>query len=137
MRICEAPTCENVIPPQKGSARPRKFCVTCRPPKNRPNPRVIGLGGLPVEESPPLSEHPVVAQYRQRLTDAGRLETTKGAVVMHLAALFAAGDHTAAGAASLARQLLAAEEAALAGSKSTADAMDELAERRRFKASSA
>lgn len=144
MRTCESPTCGNVIPPQKGSARPRKYCTACRPPRNRPNPRLVTLdraeradGPRDAPTAPLLAEHPIVVQYRQRLTAAGRLDTTKGAVVMHLAALFAAGQHTAAGAAALSRQLLAAEEAALAGAKTQADAMDELEARRRHKVSSA
>lgn len=75
--------------------------------------------------------------YRKELAAAGRLDTPAGASVMHLASLFAAGNHTAAGAASLHRELRAALEVALRGAKTKADAMDELAARRRFKASSA
>lgn len=82
-------------------------------------------------------ESRLVASYHKQLAEAERLDTPDGQHVMHLAELFALGKHTAAGAASLSRELRAAMEVALRGSKKTADAMDELAERRRFKASSA
>jgi hypothetical protein len=104
------------------------------------NPRVIDLPAPPTaqpEESEPEPPSPLVASYRKQLVEASRLDTPDGQRVMHLAALFALGKHTASGAASLSRELHAAMEVALRGSKKTADAMDELAERRRFKASSA
>lgn len=94
--------------------------------------------GLPQPELPrDAGEPPLVTAYRKELAAADRLDTPSGASVMHLAVLFAAGSHTAAGAASLHRELRAALEVALRGAKTKADAMDELAERRRFKASSA
>lgn len=65
-----------------------------------------------------------------QLRDAGREATPKGLIALNLAALLAAGGHTAAGAASLARQLDAALDAALAGSAQAADVIDELRSRR-------
>lgn len=56
---------------------------------------------------------------------------------MHLAGLFANGQHTAAGAAALSRELRAAMETALQGAPQKADAMDELEARRRQKAAGA
>lgn len=134
-RTCATEGCGNTIPPQKGRARPRKFCEECRPPKNRPNPRVITLpeaAGEPVEESPGL-----VASYRAQLEAADRLDSPEGALVMHLARLFEAGQHTASGAASLSRELRAAMEEALKGAPAKADSLDELAARRQAKVSGA
>lgn len=128
MRACAA--CGAEIPPQQGSARPRKFCFVCRPPRNKPNPRLIDL---PATEAEP----PLVASYRAMLVETARLDSPEGAHVMHLAELFAAGKHTAAGAASLSRELRAAMDAALAGAPKKADALDELSARRNRKASSA
>jgi hypothetical protein len=136
MRTCAE--CGVSIPPQQGSARPRKYCVTCRPPRNRKNPRVIDLPGR--QESPADAEpdeSPLVVSYRTVLEKADRLSTPEGAHVMHLAALFASGQHTAAGAASLSRELRAAMESALVDAPRQADALDELAERRTRKATGA
>src|SRR5882724_1870608 len=107
--------CLAAIPPQQGSARPRIYCVSCRPPRNRPNPRLIDLP-KPQESSEPAGEvSPLVTTYQQVLKAADRLATPEGAHVMHLAELFANGRHTAAGAASLSKELRAAMESALRG----------------------
>lgn len=129
--------CKAVIPPQKGSARPRKYCVACRPPRGRPNPRIINLPPPADVAEQPEDDLSLVGTYRQVLKTAGRLATPEGAHVMHLANLFANGEHTAAGAASLSRELRSAMESALQGAPKQADAMDEIAERRRRKMSSA
>lgn len=125
--------CGATIPPQQGSARPRKFCVKCRPPRKGSNPRVVQLGDEPpLEELPPL-----VASYRKQLETAERADTPEGLHVLHLAALFASGQHTAAGAASLSKELRAAMEFALRGAPRAADALDELSARRTQKAAGA
>lgn len=138
--ICATPDCGATIPPQNGSARPRKYCVTCRPPRNRANPRVVNLSDTQAtkhQKEPPQDEAPVLAAYRRQLVTAERLDTPEGAHVMHLAALFATGNHTSSGAASLSRELRAAMEEALKGAPRQADRMDEIAERRRRKAAGA
>lgn len=142
MRSCETPGCGKTIPPQQGSARPRKYCTDCRPPRNRKNPRVISLPGRSPESSaaPERSSSPpsgLIGSYRAQLEKAERLDTPEGALVMHLATLFAGGEHTAAGAASLSRELRAAMGAALRGAPTQADALDELGARRRWKATGA
>lgn len=68
---------------------------------------------------------------------AGRLSGPEGAQVIHLATLLVTGQHTAAGAASLSRELRAAMEAAMQGAPKAADALDELAARRSQKATGA
>lgn len=145
MRVCATPGCGQVIPAQKGSARPRKYCTTCRPPRKRTNPRVIKLPGAEAAQQPP-EQHPeqpaeilpeLVAAYRKQLDEADRLTTPDGAHVMLLAGLLAAGAHTASGAASLSRELRAAMEVALRGAPRQADRLDELADRRHRKASGA
>jgi hypothetical protein len=131
--------CGAVIPPQKGSARPRKYCEACRPPRNRPNPRVIKLP-TPDAEPPATSEHhepQLVASYRRRLETAERLGTPEGEHVLLLARLLATSEHTAAGAASLSRELRAAMEDALRDAPREADKLDELAARRAAKVAGA
>lgn len=141
MRVCETPGCGAEIPPQQGSARPRKYCTTCRPSRNRTNPRVINLPTADKAASTPEQSSGLmpglVAAYRKQLDDADRLGTPDGAHVMLLAGLLAAGDHTASGAASLSRELRAAMEVALRGAPRQADRLDELADRRHRKASGA
>ena len=72
----------------------------------------------------------MLAAYRRRLVEAERLDSPEGAHAMYLATLLAAGSHTAAGAASLSRELRAAMDVALQGAPVEADAVDEIAERR-------
>lgn len=145
-RTCEQ--CGAKIPPQKGSARPRKFCATCRPPRNRPNPRVIKTPrtdeGQEASAAPvdlPTGRKPgrpgLVETYRRQLEAAERLETPEGAHVLLLAELLAGDGHTAAGAASLSRELRAAMEEAMKGAPPLADRLDELAARRAQKAAGA
>jgi len=112
--------------------------MTCRPPRDRKNPRVIELPDR--GEKNPAPGRPrasLVEAYSKQLETAERLESPEGALVMHLAELFAAGEHTAAGAASLSRELRAAMEVALRGAPKQGDAVDELLARRRAKAESA
>lgn len=126
LRACAE--CGADIPPQQGSARPRKFCVVCRPPRNRPNPRVIDLPAPAVTSAE--DEPALVTVYRETLEAADRLRSPEGAHVMHLAALFALGKHTAAGAAALSKELRAALDMAMRGAPKQADELDELAARR-------
>ena len=129
--------CGARIPPQQGSARPRKFCVTCRPSRNRGNPRVIPMSES--SEKPKSTGSGVADSYRRRLDSAGVLDTPEGSHVMLLASLLedGMGSHTAAGAASLSRELRAAMESALRDVPGEPDVVDELEERRRQKAAGA
>jgi hypothetical protein len=135
-KACATPGCGEVIPPQQGSARPRKYCTTCRPPRDRKNPRVIDLPDRDEPKSRPVRAS-LVETYRRQLEDAERLDTPDGALVISLATLFESGDHTASGAASLSRELRAAMEVALRGAAKQGDSIDELTARRRAKAASA
>lgn len=78
-----------------------------------------------------------MASYRARLEQAERLDTPEGAHALYLAQLFAEGQHTAAGAAALSRELRAAMEAATKDAPREADRMDELAARRAEKVAGA
>lgn len=78
-----------------------------------------------------------MALYRRKLEAADCLDTPEGAHVLHLAMLFVTGQHTAAGAASLSRELDARYSALIAKAPRAGDALDELQERRRRKVSSA
>jgi len=90
-----------------------------------------------VPDGPVSDEVPLVTTYRSQLERAERLDSPEGAHVLHLANLFANGQHTAAGAASLSKELRAAMEMAMRGAPKAADALDDLARRRRMKASGA
>lgn len=92
-----------------------------------------------VPEVPVSSRSSVAISYEQRLDAAGVLESPEGSHVMLLARLLedGVGSMTAAGAASLSRELRAAMEAALKDAPSEADVLDELSERRRQKATGA
>jgi hypothetical protein len=127
---CKTPDCGGTILPQVGSARPRQYCIKCRPPRNRKNPRIIEL-------PKGIERAPLADSYRKQLSDADRLDTPAGATVLHLALLLESGNHTAAGAASLSRELRAAMEVALRGAAKQGDSIDELTARRRAKADSA
>lgn len=69
-----------------------------------------------------------VGAYRRELAAAGRLESPQGALVMQLAELLDAGRgaHTAAGAASLSRELRAAMAEAMADAQPEADVIDRI-----------
>lgn len=95
---------------------------------------MISLPEQEAVESSPVRESGLVEAYRLQLESAERLNTPEGAHVMLLARLFEAGTHTAAGAASLSRELRAALAEALKGAPKAADGVDELRERRRRKA---
>jgi hypothetical protein len=129
VRTCQK--CGAKIPPQKGSARPRKYCESCRPPRNRPNPRVVQLRP---EDPGRHDEHPMVASYRKRLVALGAVDTHEGQQVLLLCTLLSTGPHTAAGAASLSRELRGAMEAAERQYQITTDRVSELEERRRRRA---
>src|SRR5262245_10624600 len=116
-------SCGAAIPPQLGRARPRKRCAKCSPPRNRKNPRVIEL--------PSTTAQPLVESYHRQLVESNRLNTPEGAQVIALAELFVAGNHTAAGAASLSKEIRAAFDVAMKGADRQADSGDELQAKRR------
>lgn len=120
--------CGGPIPPQNGRHQPRKFCTECRPPRKRPNSRVVELPQPDVPSEPPL-----VASYRRQLQAVDRLDTPEGAHVMHLVGLFSAEAHTASGAAALSRELRAAMEAAMRDVPQEMTFLDELRLRRERK----
>jgi hypothetical protein len=135
---CSSPGCPNPIPPQTKPGRPRTKCLECSPPRNRPErrqPPVLQLhapeDGRTAPNAEPASDATsVTAATLQRLTEAERLATPDGAVVMHLARLIDVGDYNAQGAAALAKAHAEALARATAGAKSAPDAIDELLERR-------
>jgi hypothetical protein len=76
----------------------------------------------------------LLAETRARLVDAGRLDSPEGALAILLAGMLEDGGHTAAGAAALAKQLLATMAAAVGDAPAQSDGLDELARRRADKA---
>jgi hypothetical protein len=91
----------------------------------------------PAEAEAPDPAPSLVGAYRKVLADADRLDSPEGASVLHLAALFENGQHTASGAAALSRELRAALDVAMAGAPKQPDELDELAARRDRKVSGA
>lgn len=95
-------------------------------PSITPVSRPIEAPSSPVE--PPA---PLVEAYRARLKACGRADTPEGQHVIRLAEALSRMADSAAGLASLSRELRLAMEAALAGAPRQGDALDELAGRRR------
>lgn len=134
--VCATPGCGRDLPPRKGRARPRKYCLTCRPSQVTPPAADSAEEGRPgVVVSPPdFHKVPLVESYRKQLEDAEVLETPNGALVIHLATLLASGDASATGVAALSRELRTAMDVALRGAAKQGDSIDELTARRRSKA---
>lgn len=138
--------CGNLIPVQLGRGKPRKFCLTCSPPRGEPAEtpepvtwrRPVVAPPLPTLLPPPSpsapQDGPVLASVRARLDEAERAGTPEAAVALRLAGLLDVGDFTASGAAALSRELRAALADALAGAPRAADGLDQLAQRRVAKA---
>jgi len=132
---CATPGCRRVVgPPAGGRGARRRFCKVCRPPRVRPDragpaPAVVEV----VVTGSTQSEPSLVIHYRQALHEAGALGSPAGSQVMHLVGLLAYGSHTAAGAASLSREIRDVFAAATRG-RGAPDAVDELRSRREAKA---
>lgn len=131
-------SCDACAKPYEAKTARSRFCSA--------NCRVRGHRGQVVAQMPPLgpvlgpetaAESPLVAIYRRDLAAAERLDTPKGQHVMLLAQTISSGAHTAAGMASLSRELREALADALAGAKVAADPLDEIAARREMKAAGA
>lgn len=108
-----------------------KFCSSgCRTRRARgvePAGRVVALPAAASSTSPAGAN---AAAVRERLSAAGRLGSPEGVAALTLAGLLDGGGHTAAGAAALAKQLLATVAAAVGDVPAAADRLDELAARR-------
>lgn len=137
--------CGVEIPPQKGRQRPRKKCVTCSPPRNRPPtvPR-IGGGGAPAQnpapptaptavpriglaansQKQPAARRSIAVSTLADLSAVKRDETTAGITALHLAELLDAGGYNAQGAAALVKAHREALALALEGTTPTADVID-------------
>jgi len=121
VRTCAS--CGRQFEAQRSTAR---YCgSTCRSRAHRAP--VVSVG-----QANPLRE-----AVRQELEAAGRLETVLGQQALMLADRLAAQGDTGSAVAALSRELRAVMEAALADAPAAADALDELAERRRRKAAGA
>jgi hypothetical protein len=115
--------CKKPFEQKPGPGRPRKQCEVCRAP--RPT-SVRSAPARPVAESPAGP----VALTEAQLRTAGRLDTPKGAMVMHLTRELVAGGHTASGLAALAGRIESLLDSALAGTAGVNDPMDEFTQRR-------
>ncbi len=115
--------CGAEIPPQQGRQRPRKKCVTCSPPRNRPStvPK-IGLAAGSERTAP--ARRSIAASTLADLTAVDRQDTTPGITALHLAELLDAGGYNAQGAASLVKAHREALGLALEGTTPDADVID-------------
>lgn len=89
----------------------------------------------PVQSAP--SAGGLVDAVRRELEAAQRLDSFLGQQALGLAARIGAGSDTGSAVAALSKELRAVMDAALADAPKAADALDELSERRRRKASGA
>ena len=122
-RTCKTLTCRNAVPEKQGRQRQREYCEECRPPRNRANPHVVAL-----PTRPEAAEATLVRSHRAKLETAGVLDTPAGTLVMELAETISAGRgrHTAAGLASLSRELRSALAAAMDDALPEADVIDRI-----------
>jgi hypothetical protein len=72
----------------------------------------------------------IVASTRAELEEVNRLESSDGAVAMHLAGLLESGEYNAQGAAALAKAHAEAKGRALKGAEPAGSMVDELRRRR-------
>lgn len=129
MAVCE---CGAEFTPRPGPGRPRKRCEACGPSraKQQPGPQPSLAPTAPIGVPEAMPRKGLVGSIEDRLEKAQRESTPEGVIALGLAELLAAGGHTASGAASLARELRATLDAALAGAPKAADIVDELQSRR-------
>lgn len=117
-----------------------KYCSSsCRAKASNAVKR--GGPAAPKAAPAPVADLPVrntlAEAVRNELEAAERLETFLGAQAVALAGRIDAGGDTGSAVAALSKELRAVMDAALAGAPKAADALDELANRRRRKASGA
>ncbi|GGV34133.1 hypothetical protein GCM10010182_67490 [Actinomadura cremea] len=121
------------------SARAKYCGSTCRARASEKAKR--GGHAAPAAAPAPVAELPapstLAAAVRGELEAAERLGTFLGAQAVALAGRIDAGGDTGSAVAALSKELRAVMDAALAGAPKAADALDELANRRRRKASGA
>ncbi len=106
--------CHAALPLQKGRHQPRKYCTTCRPPRNRP--KVVNVAPAEVvaqvvaQVAPRVTEiRPgaqtesltLVAATTTRLAELSRLGTPEAVLVLSLARSIDDGGHSGASLASL------------------------------------
>ena len=114
--------CHAPLPVQKGRHQPRKFCTTCRPPRNR-GKSAATVPVTPVnppkirEIRPGAAEKPqtLTEASEARLRDAGRLSDPSALVVLAVARSIEEGGHSGASLAALSREFRAALASALDG----------------------
>lgn len=107
-RFCQG--CTAPLPIQNGRHQPRKFCETCRPPRNRgKDERVAEI--RPGVQADALS---LVAATRAALLEADRLSRPESVLVLNLAKSIDDGGHSGASLASLSNAYSRALTVALA-----------------------
>ena len=134
--------CEKCGKPYTAKRNTSRYCSTrCRTATSRAGGAAKAATASPAAVSVTEADilPPLVAAIAQELDAAGRLNTAKGQLALQLAM-----DLSSAGAfdnlsqrAAATREIRASLEAALAGARPSADALDELEKRRREKAARA
>lgn len=129
--VCQAPSCGRRFAAARSHA---KYCSdACRRRTNKAKRAgvVVELGA----NDAPAAVSGMVAASRRELEEAGRLESSLGQAALAAAARIDANHETGSAMAALLREHRAIMAEALKGAKSKADALDELAERRRRRVS--
>ena len=131
MRTCT--DCGAPLPAPHSSGRPRTKCEACSPTRARDTrrraPHKLAPADLVTLPAPSVQAGIVEATTRT-LAEAGRLDSVAGQTALLLAQQLATGAHSGAGYAALAKQLLAAMDAACEGAVVAQDPVDELRRKR-------
>lgn len=100
--------CQGPIAPQSGRHQPRKYCTTCRPPRDRKAVRLVEPTVSEIRPGASREVSTVVEATERRLRELGRLGDPSAMVVLQLARSIDKGGHSGASLASLSREFRAA-----------------------------
>ena len=122
--------CEEPLPPKRGRGKPRKFCVTCRPPRTAAKTSTPEPAPLP-RTVVQAAEGSLVESVEAELVAAGKHDASIGQQALSLARRIMSEQDSGAAIASMHKELRVMMNAATAGSAADAgDFLDELSARR-------
>lgn len=123
-------TCVQCGKPFQAQRVTAKYCgSTCRAAASLAAPNVVTMPSPDVQSSD-SGEAPVVRLHREELVAVGRLETAQGAIVMELARAMADANPGSPSKAQIAKQLQAAYDVAMKGTRIEETRVDELRKKR-------
>lgn len=135
-RVCD---CGAIIPPTSGGGRPRIRCVECAPPRaehvattKNVTARQLRINAeRKAERDPEFKPGAVEESVRETLHAAHVYGQPKAVIAMRLARILDRGGESAAGYASLSRELRTVLDEALSAANAAADPLNELLAARR------